>query len=294
VPRRHRKYRRRPHPLGLLYRRLEVTVDCVEKMGIRIKRASEPAADDDGTRVLVDRYWPRGVQRGDAHIDVWCHEVAPSPEAIAWYGRKRERWDEFKQRYWRELGQPASVATVEELRQVAAVGTLTLVYGARDKEFNGARALAEYLEPLVVEAATGGGAVVAPPQRLVPSTRPRRTRPPRFRLGSLLDWTWIFLGLATPLILLFTGEALVVWGQRALIALGCILGVVCASTVARVTIQERRTRQALGTMPPKGEGGVSILVPMQELGIAFVGYLLGFAALVLALVFVSMVARIAP
>ena len=46
--------------------------------GFRVKRIYEPAADNDGFRVLVDRLWPRGVAKAKAHIDEWLKDVAPS------------------------------------------------------------------------------------------------------------------------------------------------------------------------------------------------------------------------
>lgn len=46
--------------------------------GIRVKRAYEPPAADDGARVLVDRLWPRGLERDEAKIDFWLKDVTPS------------------------------------------------------------------------------------------------------------------------------------------------------------------------------------------------------------------------
>ena len=52
---------------------------------IRIKRVYEPAAPDDGCRVLVDKLWPRGVRKDALHYDMWAKEITPSPELRAWY-----------------------------------------------------------------------------------------------------------------------------------------------------------------------------------------------------------------
>ena len=110
---------------------------------LKLKRAYEPAERGDGQRVLVDRIWPRGVSKAEAHIDLWLKEVAPSTALRKWFGHKPERWDGFRERYGKELkGNPA----VEELRQVMAKGPLTLVYGAKDTEHNQAVALADYLQ----------------------------------------------------------------------------------------------------------------------------------------------------
>jgi uncharacterized protein YeaO (DUF488 family) len=111
---------------------------------LRLKRAYEPAEPGDGRRVLVDRIWPRGVSKDEAHIDLWLKEVAPSTALRKWFGHQPERWTEFQKRYWEELkSNPAAL----ELRRIMAEGPVTLVYGAKDKARNQAVALAEYLEP---------------------------------------------------------------------------------------------------------------------------------------------------
>ncbi|KGJ77517.1 hypothetical protein GY21_07785 [Cryobacterium roopkundense] len=115
-------------------------------MTIRIKRAYEPASSHDGSRVLVDRLWPRGVSKERAHLDAWLKEVAPSPALRTWWHHDPERMDDFALRYRAELdGHPLTVAAVAELRALAAAGATTLVYGAKDPHVNHARILAEYL-----------------------------------------------------------------------------------------------------------------------------------------------------
>lgn len=110
---------------------------------LRLKRAYEPAERGDGQRVLVDRIWPRGVSKAEAHIDLWLKEVAPSTALRKWFGHKPERWEGFRARYREELKANPAVA---ELRQVMAAGPVTLVYGAKDEQHNQAVVLAEYLE----------------------------------------------------------------------------------------------------------------------------------------------------
>lgn len=110
---------------------------------IKLKRAYEPPARGDGTRVLVDRIWPRGVSKGAAALDHWLKEVAPSTELRRWFGHDPARWTEFRRRYRSELAQhPEALAG---LRRLARGGPLTLVYGARDTEHNEAVVLRELL-----------------------------------------------------------------------------------------------------------------------------------------------------
>lgn len=72
---------------------------------IKLKRAYEPPASDDGTRILIDRLWPRGVKKAHAAIDEWMKEIAPSTELRKWFGHDPERWPEFRRRYGSEIRQ---------------------------------------------------------------------------------------------------------------------------------------------------------------------------------------------
>ena len=107
---------------------------------IRIKRVYEPADPADGTRVLVDRVWPRGISRDRAAVDRWLPDAGPSTELRRWFGHDTDRWVEFRSRYRAELVTNPHVA---ELVALAASGPLTLVYSARDTEHNQAVVLAE-------------------------------------------------------------------------------------------------------------------------------------------------------
>ncbi|SNS65865.1 Uncharacterized conserved protein YeaO, DUF488 family [Sphingomonas laterariae] len=112
-------------------------------MAIRIKRVYEPPAAEDGQRILVDRVWPRGVRRDDAALALWLKDIAPSTELRRWFGHDPARWAEFRRRYRAELDAMPSV--VARLRDLAAAGDVTLLYGARDTAHNQAVALADYL-----------------------------------------------------------------------------------------------------------------------------------------------------
>jgi uncharacterized protein YeaO (DUF488 family) len=99
----------------------------------RLKRVYEPVAKEDGARVLVDRLWPRGVKKEDAHLDEWAKELSPSKELRSWFHADREeRFEEFTHRYAEELSSPEQQERLAELRKKAKSGTVTLLTGAAD------------------------------------------------------------------------------------------------------------------------------------------------------------------
>lgn len=116
------------------------------KQAIRVKRAYEAAASDDGMRILVDRLWPRGVTRDELKLDLWLKQVAPSTDLRKWFGHDPEKWPELKTRYRKELGAGEQAEAFARLRDLAAKGPVTLVYAARDEAHNHALLLKEWLE----------------------------------------------------------------------------------------------------------------------------------------------------
>jgi uncharacterized protein YeaO (DUF488 family) len=112
-------------------------------MAVRLKRAYEAAEPSDGYRVLIDRIWPRGVSKEQAHLDEWARELAPSSELRRWFGHDPAKFEEFRGRYRDELA--AQGEKLRELRARARKGALTLIYSARDTEHNDAVVLAELL-----------------------------------------------------------------------------------------------------------------------------------------------------
>jgi uncharacterized protein YeaO (DUF488 family) len=111
---------------------------------IKLKRAYEDASRHDGFRILVERLWPRGVSKEEAHLDLWLKDVAPSTKLRKWFGHDPEKWPEFQKRYRAELKDQKDALKL--LRAKARAGTVTLVYGARDEEHNGALVLKKVLE----------------------------------------------------------------------------------------------------------------------------------------------------
>jgi uncharacterized protein YeaO (DUF488 family) len=113
-------------------------------MILRLKRAYDPPAATDGTRVLVDRWWPRGLAKTTARIDCWLREIAPSDALCRWFAHDPAKWDGFRRRYARELD--GNAVAVESLAALAAKGRVTLLFSARDTAHNNAVALQAYLE----------------------------------------------------------------------------------------------------------------------------------------------------
>lgn len=113
---------------------------------IKLKRAYEPPAADDGARYLVDRLWPRGQSKASLQIKAWLKDLAPSPELRRFFCHEADLWGEFQERYRRELDGPAQAPALEALVQQARQGTVTLVYAAKDQERNNALVLAQVLK----------------------------------------------------------------------------------------------------------------------------------------------------
>lgn len=112
-------------------------------MDIRLKRAYDPPASDDGARILVDRLWPRGVKKEALALDLWLKAIAPSPALRTWFGHRDERFVEFAQRYRAEL--EANTAAVAILDDWLRKGRTTFVYATRDPEKNSAALLRDWL-----------------------------------------------------------------------------------------------------------------------------------------------------
>ena len=117
------------------------------KGDIELKRVYEPSSPEDGRRVLVDRLWPRGLKKEEAHLFAWCREAAPSPDLRAWFGHRPERFEAFRTRYEAELrDNPDRRRAVDELLGWAGGEEgLTLLYAAKDERHNQAVVLRDHL-----------------------------------------------------------------------------------------------------------------------------------------------------
>ncbi len=113
-------------------------------MNIKIKRVYEIPEKEDGNRILVDRLWPRGLSKEKARVDLWLKDIAPSTELRKWFDHDPAKWKEFKKRYLRELKD--NNESIQTLKQQLIKGKVTLLYGAKDEEYNQAIVLLENSE----------------------------------------------------------------------------------------------------------------------------------------------------
>ena len=112
---------------------------------VEIKRVYEDPGRADGTRILVDRLWPRGLSKERARVDLWLKDIAPSTELRKWFSHDPSKWTEFQARYRQELKSDADLLDV--LKKKAAKGPITLLYGAKDEVHNEAVVLQSLLQP---------------------------------------------------------------------------------------------------------------------------------------------------
>ena len=110
---------------------------------VQVRRIYDDPAEGDGTRVLVDRVWPRGVSREAAHVDEWRRDVAPSTELRKWYGHDPDRFEEFTRRYLVELQEPERMAALTDLRSLARRGPVTLLTATKQTDLSQAAVLVD-------------------------------------------------------------------------------------------------------------------------------------------------------
>ena len=113
---------------------------------IRLKRVYESPSRTDGSRILVDRLWPRGLTKERAAVTLWLKDVAPSTELRKWFGHDPARWKQFQARYRKELREKKDA--LDLLKRKSNAHTVTLVYAARDEQHNEALVLKRVLEGL--------------------------------------------------------------------------------------------------------------------------------------------------
>jgi uncharacterized protein YeaO (DUF488 family) len=135
----------------------------VSPLDVRVRRVYDEPSDADGTRVLVDRIWPRGLRKDALRLDDWARDVAPSSELRKWYGHDPAKFEEFRQRYLVELTRDPQRAALGRLRALAAARsqepgkTLTLLTATRDVDHSQAAVLARLLRQSAGHSEPEGG-----------------------------------------------------------------------------------------------------------------------------------------
>jgi uncharacterized protein YeaO (DUF488 family) len=126
---------------------------------LKLKRAYDPASKTDGTRLLVERLWPRGLSKAKLRVDAWLKDVGPTTELRKWFSHDPEKWSRFRARYFRELdSQPNAWRPI---LSAARRGRVTLVYSSHDEQHNNAVALQDYLRAKLRGPARSGRVIAA-------------------------------------------------------------------------------------------------------------------------------------
>jgi uncharacterized protein YeaO (DUF488 family) len=125
-----------------------------EPSRIRIKRAYEPSERGDGVRILVDRLWPRGLRKDDAHFDQWRKDLSPSTALRQFYRHRPERFAEFTKRYRTELRRTEAVGAAREIIDLTRRRPVTLLTASRDLDHSEAAVLASHLRAISHRSST--------------------------------------------------------------------------------------------------------------------------------------------
>ncbi len=110
---------------------------------LRVKRVYDTVSNEDGFRILVDRLWPRGMSKEKANVALWMRDIAPSAGLRKWFGHDQRKWNEFTEKYHKELDDKESLISL--VLEKMSSGNVTLLFGAKDEQFNNAVALKEYI-----------------------------------------------------------------------------------------------------------------------------------------------------
>ncbi len=116
-------------------------------MAVKIKRIYDDAQEADGTRVLVDRLWPRGISKQRAALDAWLRELAPSDELREWFHSTPNGWLQFRKKYLKELARPEAAGELKQLYDLAGRRKrLTLLFASKNENQNNATVLRDLLD----------------------------------------------------------------------------------------------------------------------------------------------------
>lgn len=116
---------------------------------VKTKRIYEDPSEKDGYRILTERLWPRGISKERAKLDRWMKSVSPSNDLRKWFDHDFAKWEEFKDRYRKELfGSDAIRELIDIMEQQ---DTVTFVYASKDEKHNSTVVLKSFIEQLLSE-----------------------------------------------------------------------------------------------------------------------------------------------
>lgn len=117
---------------------------------LKLERIYGKPADLDGWRILIDRRWPRGISKANAHLNDWAKDSAPSEGLRKWFGHDPEKFGEFKERYLKELADnPAFLKLLEDVKAHLQSDNVILLYSAKDREHNQGVVLTELIKQML-------------------------------------------------------------------------------------------------------------------------------------------------
>jgi uncharacterized protein YeaO (DUF488 family) len=136
-------------------------------MPVIVKRVYDKPSRSDGTRVLVDRLWPRGLKKESVPLHAWLRELAPSNELRRWFHANPQAWTMFRKRYLKELAQQEAAGNLDDLYRLAGRRTtLTLLFASKNLEHNNATVLRDLLQGMrKPPTGTGPGGIRATSER---------------------------------------------------------------------------------------------------------------------------------
>lgn len=143
-------------------------------MTVAVKRVYEPVSRTDGSRVLVDRLWPRGLTKARAALDEWLRDLAPSNELRHWYHARPDHWQAFRKKYLKELANPDAEGALRTLYVLARKKKrLTLLFASKNEDRNNATVLKELLDGMRKPPTGTGPAATGAMRRRLAAVRRR-------------------------------------------------------------------------------------------------------------------------
>ena len=110
---------------------------------VNTKSVYDQAAETDGKRFLVTRYWPRGISKKQLKLADWIRDLAPSKELLQDRKNNNITWQEYELRYFKEMENEQQCMQI--LADLAASGTITLLCFEKEGNPHCHRHLLKYL-----------------------------------------------------------------------------------------------------------------------------------------------------